>query len=128
MGKRTILCVWFGFALFALCVLIPPWTLTVYTSDLHAERPAHYALLMHSASANLPIAWGYSIDYGRLLLEVVVCESFVASLYFTWARTKDRNAKHDPPVQRDSKLEALDRITEEVTNTYRENPDYEVPY
>jgi hypothetical protein len=129
MGKRTILCVWFGFALFALCALIPPWTLTVHTSDLHSERPADYALLTHSASASLPVAWGYSIDYARLLIEVMVCESFVGSLYFTWARPKDRNGRYEPPpIQRDPRLEAADRVSEGVTRTFNENPDYEVPY
>ena len=95
MGRRTILCIWLGFALFAARTLYPPWLAAIDIPNEKAEWP------LWSAPLNNPPDWdadrfyhsqlGYTVrvDYGRLALELAVAESFALALYLTWARRRD---------------------------------------
>jgi hypothetical protein len=95
MGKRTILCIWLGVALFAARVLFPPWIAKVHTSLVQGEYPLWCALLDSPPTLNGTRIdeggdFSVSVDYGRLALELAVTESFVLALYFSWARPKER--------------------------------------
>jgi len=73
-------------------------------------RAAGIAPLWRSPAEGLPLAWGYSVDYGRLIIEILVVESLIAAMYFTWERANNRKSAEKPtptPADHDEALESV---------------------